>query len=477
MLLPRIEKLMLPLMITAGIAAFGYWLWYNPVQDFTMSVPGLDNRPEVDQAAMETIIIGELFTTNALPPSNNQLTGKWPRFRGADFDNINKEHIPLIDNWENNEPEILWEMSLGEGYAAPAIYNGRGYLLDYDEEKKADNLICFDLQSGRIFWERGYHVSVRRNHGMSRTVPAVNENYVVTIGPRGHVMCTHRLTGELLWGLDLVKEYNTEIPFWYTGQCPLIDGNTAILATGGNALLIGIDCQTGKVLWESPNPGKWQMSHSSIMPMHFAGKKMYVYAAVGGICGISAEGPDTGSILWSTTDFSPSVVAPSPVVFDDGRIYMTAGYGAGSATFQLHENNGIFTVETTGKYSPREALASEQQTPVVIDGRMYAILPKDAGSNRNQFVCCPSRDAASFIWTSGKTHRFGLGPYLYADGKFFILDDDGTLFITKPTESTLRILDQRRIIEGQDAWGPLALADGLLLLRDAKKLVCINIRK
>jgi outer membrane protein assembly factor BamB len=333
------------------------------------------------------------------------------------------------------------------------------------------------VQSGEIFWERGYNVNVRRNHGMSRTVPAVNENYVVTIGPRGQVMCVNRLTGELMWGLDMVREYNTEIPFWYTGQCPLIDDNMVILATGGNALLIGIDCQSGEVMWESANPEKWQMSHSSVMPMWFAGKKMYVYDAVGGICGISAEGPDTGRILWSTTDFSPSVVAPSPVVLEDGRIYMTAGYGAGSATFQLFENEGLFTVETTGKYRPRDAMASEQQTPVVVDGRMYGVLPKDAGGNRNQFVCCPADEVTSFIWTSGKKQRFGLGPYLFADGKFFILDDDGTLFITKPTENSLQVLDKRRIIEGQDAWGPLALADGLLLMRDAKKLVCINMRK
>ena len=62
-------------------------------------------------------------------------------------------------------------------------------------------------------------------------------------------------------------------------------------------------------------------------------------------------------------------------------------------------------------------------------------------------------------------------------GKIFILDDDGTLFIAKASVSGFTLLDKARIIEGQDAWGPLALADGFLIMRDSKTLVCIDIRK
>jgi outer membrane protein assembly factor BamB len=69
-----------------------------------------------------------------------------------------------------------------------------------------------------------------------------------------------------------------------------------------------------------------------------------------------------------------------------------------------------------------------------------------------------------------------MGPYLIADGKIFILDDDGTLSIAKASVSGFTLLDKVRIIEGQDAWGPLALADGFLIMRDSKTLVCIDIR-
>ena len=64
------------------------------------------------------------------------------------------------------------------------------YASDYLEEDKADALRCFSLISGEELWQRKYSVHVKRNHGMSRTVPAINDKYVVTMGPKGHVMCS-----------------------------------------------------------------------------------------------------------------------------------------------------------------------------------------------------------------------------------------------------------------------------------------------
>ena len=58
--------------------------------------------------------------------------------------------------------------------------------------------------------------------------------------------------------------------------------------------MIGVDCATGKVLWKTPNPDSLRMSHTSVIPMTIHGKKMYVYAALGGVCGVSAEGDDIG---------------------------------------------------------------------------------------------------------------------------------------------------------------------------------------
>lgn len=470
---PLIRHITFAAAVALLASSFIWWLAHDPVDDFRKSLPGSDNRPPRADSLTELVHIGEYF--NASGGTLTEGTDSWPRFRGADFDNISKSSSKLIDGFGGKVPPILWSVNLGEGHAGAAIYKGAVYVLDYDELKRSDILRCINLADGREVWQRGYRVTIKRNHGMSRTVPAVTEKYVVTIGPRAHVMCLDRLTGNVKWGLDVEKEYKTEIPFWYTGQCPLIENDVAVIATGGKALMIAVDCETGKKVWEVPNPKNWKMSHSSIMPMKFGGRRMFVYSAVGGICGVAADGPDAGTILWSSTAWNKAVVAPSPVCMPNGKIFLTAGYGAGSMVLQLGQSGGIFTATMIDQYLPSEGMASEQQTPLYFEGHLIGIQPKDAAALRNQMICVDPANCRVPVWTSGPEIRFGLGPYLIADNKMFILNDDGVLTIAKPDIKKYIQIDQVRLFDGQDAWAPIAVADGYMVLRDSKRMIAIKI--
>lgn len=456
-----------------GLVCLSWWLLHNPVRDFTESIPGLDDRPAELLSRSEAVEIGALFASFEGIPS--EIQGSWPRFRGADFDNINKENTRLIDSWDDSGPDILWSIDLGEGHAAPVVANGRVYLLDYDEEERADVLRCFSFDDGTEIWRRGYGLDVKRNHGMSRTVPAVTDEYVVTIGPECHVMCVDAVSGDFKWGIDLEREYEAEVPLWYTGQCPLIDDSLAVIAVGGTSLIIAVDCETGEVVWETPNPNNWKMSHSSIMPYSILGKEMYVYCSIGGIVGVSAEGENTGQILFESTLWNNNVIAPSPVYLGDGRLFLTAGYGAGSLMLRIEEEEGAYSIEGLQRLKPDEGLASEQQTPIFYQGYLFSVLPKDAGSRRNQFVCYHPDDISQVIWSSGTT-RFGLGPYLLADDKFYILSDDGVLTVAEVSTEEYIQLGQAKILDGVDAWGPFALVNGRLLARDSRQLACIDLR-
>ncbi len=463
-------------LIVIGIIGFVFLFWWlkaDPTKEFTVNLEGADNRG-AGSAFVQDVTIGEHF--ELFSSEYKVLNETWTRFRGQDFDNISKSPVKLIEKFPETGPKILWSLELGEGHSGAAIYKGLAYIIDYNEEERADKLRCFSLVDGVEQWSRGYDVAVKRNHGMSRTIPAVTDDFIITIGPKCHVMCVDRETGDYRWGLDIVKEYQNEIPFWYTGQCPLVDNNAAILATGGSALLIGVDLETGEKLWESPNPKGWGMSHSSIIPFTFGGREMYVYSAIGGLVGIAADGDNVGDILWETSDWNHSVVAPAPVCMPDGKIFVTAGYGAGSMMLQLSENNGIFSIETLDEYKPKDGLACEQQTPVYWNGHLFGIMPKDGGTIRTQMVCVDPADTKQVVWSSGKEARFGLGPYFIADNKFFILNDDGTLTIARPSTEKYIQLEQIKIFEnGHDAWAPFAIADGYLLLRDSKTMVCIDL--
>ena len=469
----RIINISIILISLIGFSFVFWWMNSDPTNEFQISLEGADNRGE-GNAFIQDVNIGEHF--QEFSSDYKTLNETWTRFRGADFDNISKSPVKLIEKFGSDGPKILWSLELGEGHSGAAIYKGLAYILDYNEEERADKLRCFSLVDGKEQWSRGYDVAIKRNHGMSRTIPAITDSYIVTIGPKCHVMCLDRETGNFRWGLDVIKEYQNEIPFWYTGQCPLVDNDVAIIATGGKALMIAMDCESGEKLWETPNPKGWKMSHSSIMPFTFGGQKMYVYSAIGGLVGVAAEGNNAGEILWETSEWNHSVVAPSPVCMPDGKIFLTAGYGAGSMMLQLSENGGNFSIEVLDEYKPKAGLACEQQTAIYWNGHLFGILPKDGGTLRNQFVCVNPSDTKKIVWSSGKEARFGLGPYFIADNKFFILNDDGTLTIARPSTEKYIQLEQIKIFEhGHDAWAPFAIADGYMLLRDSKTMVCIDL--
>ncbi|MCF6174334.1 MAG: PQQ-binding-like beta-propeller repeat protein [Victivallaceae bacterium] len=467
----------LTLLITL-ICAIGALIWWlgRPPSAVIASMPGMDNVPPGARNRIEKIAIGEFFKRfdNEYDKS---LTGEWPRFRGKDFSNISRDGIKLLDRWPKKGPQVIWRKKLGEGHAAPVIYQGKVYVLDYLEDEQADALRCFSLRDGHELWRRWYKIKVKRNHGRSRTIPAVTADYVVTMGPKCQVMCVRTDSGELLWGKDLVREYGTEVPQWYTGQCPLIDGSTVVLAPGGkDALLIGVNAVDGKVLWQTPNPDGWNMSHASIMPMTLNGRRMYVYSSLGGVVGVSAELADRGKVLWKMSKWAPSVIAPSPVIMDNGLIFLTAGYGAGSMTIRVSYQNGKYKVEELNRYRPRQGLALEQQSAIWSAGILWGIMPKDAGARRMLFVGCDPNNVAEFKITGPRELRFGLGPFIKADGKFYILDDRGTLTMIKISGDKCNILGRSRVLNGHDAWGPIALADGYMLVRDSTSMACLNLR-
>jgi len=130
---------------------------------------------------------GEFVQLDGVPAD---LPGAWPRFRGANLDAISSDvNVTLARAWPASGPKVLWSIDVGEGYAGAAVLAGRVYVLDYDREKQADVIRCLSLADGKEIWRYSYLVKVKRNHGMSRTVPAVTDKYIVTMGPKCHVTC------------------------------------------------------------------------------------------------------------------------------------------------------------------------------------------------------------------------------------------------------------------------------------------------
>jgi outer membrane protein assembly factor BamB len=467
--------------VTVFMSLIVWWLLKDQPLNLSERIPGMDNRPKQEPRS-DSVIIGENF--DSLGTFDELIPGDWPRFRGADFDNISKDTTPLREKWDTSGPVIVWRTTLGEGYAGPVVHAGRVYLLDYNERKKADVLRCFSLATGKELWRRWYYVEMKRNHGYSRTIPAVTDKYLISLGPRSHVMCLDPLTGNLLWTIDLEREYGipgTEkgriTPDFYSGQCPLIDNGVAVIAPGGKALMIGVSCATGKVLWKTPNADSLRMSHGSIMPMVLHGKRMYVYNAVGGVCGISAEGDDTGKLMWLTTEWSPATTAASPLFLGNNEIAVFGSYGAGGARIKINYDGSSYSAVLTEQHKATNGIASDQQTPILTGDYIWCVMPENAGPLKKQLVCFNKSDLLTPVWSSGKENRFGrgLGPYIVSGDKMYLLDDDAGLYLFRIQDRNITMLESHKIISGVEAWGPMAIAGHYLIMRDARNLLCLDI--
>ncbi len=458
----------------AAVAVLAFWYWHAPNVPLELRRPGTDQPPGEAGARPNPVLAGKLTRADSAPhPSDHPsggsptavLPGAWPQFRGVDRDGLGRESLPLLRTWPASGPRELWAIDLGDGYAGAAVLNGRVYIMDYDLQHKQDVLRCLSLADGTEIWRYAYSVSVKRNHGMSRTVPAADDQIVVGMGPKCHVVCLDCASGELRWGLDLVRQYGTTVPPWYACQCPLIESGAVILAPGGRgALLLALDGKTGQVRWQTPNPHGWKMTHSSVMPIEFGGERMYVYCANNGVVGVSAK---TGSILWETTDWKISLATvPSPLVLEGGRIFLSGGYNAGSLMLQLKKEGDQFSAQTAFKLQP-EVFGATQHTPICYEDHIYGVRPD------GRFVCLTLEGKTA--WASDSGQQFGLGSFLIADGLIFAMNDSGLLRLIEAAPGKYNLLGQAQVLKGRESWGPLALAGGRLLARDLTRMACLEV--
>ncbi len=396
----------------------------------------------------------------------------WPQFRGVNRDNISTE-TGLYRSWPAGGPKVLWKTTVAEGYAGAAIKAGILYLNDYDEKKKEHLVRAISLADGKDVWRWSYPVEIRPSHGITRTVPAVGARLVFSLDPKCRFHALDAKTGKLVWQKNLVQEYKATIPGWYAGQNPLLDGDRVVIATGGDALVVAFDQATGKEIWRSANPDKDVMSHVSLMPTTIGGVKQYLYMTMNKVVGVAAA---DGAILWRIPFAVKMAACPSPLAIGDGRIFITSGYEAGSMMIQVQKGPSGFTVKKLFDLTAMQ-FNSEVHTPVLFQDHLFAVSSK----TRGRFTCLGLD--GKIVWQSpvesgnpGASRTFDLGGFLFADGMFFILDGkSGMLRLVEANTKQYKELASAQILSGEDVWGPMALSNGKLIIRDMSQMVCLQV--
>jgi outer membrane protein assembly factor BamB len=207
------------------------------------------------------------------------------------------------------------------------------------------------------------------------------------------------------------------------------------------------------------------MTHSSITPMDYSGGRQYLYCTTRGVVGVRAE---DGRLSWTEPDWKIALATvPSPVVVGEDRIFLSGGYDSGCMMLRLTGEGDAITPEVLWKLGPR-TFGAEQQTPILYENHIYGVIPS------GELACLDLE--GNRLWTSGKAHRFELGPFLLADGLLLVLHgQEGDLHMVRAQPGGYEPLESTHVIDGHDIWGPMALVQDRLLLRDVDTLKCVRL--
>ena len=84
--------------------------------------------------------------------------GDWPMYRGSSHSGISEE-VGWISEWGEEDPIMLWQVSVGYGSSSVVIADGRAYTMGnhgQEEDQQQDTVYCFDAANGKTLWEHTY---------------------------------------------------------------------------------------------------------------------------------------------------------------------------------------------------------------------------------------------------------------------------------------------------------------------------------
>ncbi|MDF7799982.1 PQQ-binding-like beta-propeller repeat protein [Pontiellaceae bacterium B1224] len=418
----------------------------------------------------------------------------WPQYAGRNRDNISKE-IGLADSWPTSGPKVLWETAVHDGYSGPSIVDGKAYL--QDRENDTSLLRCLDMKSGKDLWTVRVEDpgKMSRKYDGTRGTPTIADDAAYFVTGYGTFVCVDLKSQKVKWQHSLLADYNNELHTFGIAQSPFLYGNMVLVAP--NTPVVGVaayDAKSGERIWTSKGLGFH--AYASPRVEKVCGEDMVI--ALGScekpprsrrrrnedeeaapkkelepshVAGLS---PLDGSILWDYTGWSCEGAIPHPVALSDNRFFITGGYDAGSAMIQIMKTADGFEVKELYK---TDEVGSQLHQPIAVGDHLFI------GSNSNS-----RKDGLASFSMDGKlvwrtkdiddAPNFERGSFILADGKLIYLDGKtGKLHLLKADPMKYTELASADMVEPNDmAWAPLALSEGLLLVRDWNTMKCVELK-
>lgn len=418
----------------------------------------------------------------------------WPQYLGP-FRNSVSPETGILRSWPAEGPKVLWTISVGRGFGGPAIKNGKVYLLDRNDPE-SDILRCLDLATGKELWRFSYEAPGSLPFPGSRSVPAVDDQFVFSCGQNGDFYCVDAASGKPLWHKNIWRDFGGgRLPMWGITQCPLLYGELVIVASQApEAGVVAFEKATGNIRWKTPSLGPAGYVSPTIVKIDGADHVVMITASGGGFMrrpgGQAASGkvvgidPRDGQVLWEYTNWRCQIPIPTAVDARENRILVAGGYELGAVLFQVQKRRDgtyateeIFTTTEFGEHT---------KPPIFHNGYFFG---QYTTNTRRDGLVCMSLDG-QIMWRSGRSPVFNKGSMILVDGLILATDGMRRLYLIEPDPRELKILSSAELL-GQDGpategmarlggpvqnWAPIALSDGKLLIRDQTQMKCVLVR-
>jgi len=427
----------------------------------------------------------------------------WPQFLGPDRTGVSVEK-GLLRAWPAGGPKEQWSVEVGAGFGGAAVRDGEVYVLDRVGERQ-DVLRCLDLKTGKALWTCAYDAPGKLPYDGSRSVPTVDERFVFTVGPFGHLQCIDRQSHRIVWSKHMVNDFKdaeidrdekprtraeklarAQVPEWGVTQSVVLYKDLVIVAPQTEKVgLAGYEKGTGKLRWASGYVGRNWYSHVSPWLMRLGGADQVVMLAQPSDpekspasappAVITSIDPDTGGILWKAQTPRPyKIPIPQPLRIGEDRVFITGGYGLGCMVLKVAKEGGQWKAEVVFR---KNTVASHIHSPVLYDGRIYVTSFREHGAANTGLVCVDEN--GELVWQTGPKLQFDFGGFIVADGLIFIMNGKtGELHLLEITSGGYKLLAKAKVLagEGGTTWAPLALSEGRLIVRDQEQMKCLDVR-
>ena len=391
-------------------------------------------------------------------------TYQWPQWQGPQRNCLTDE-TGFLKSWPEGGPKQLWLYeNAGVGYAGPAIVDGRFYTMGGRDGTCM--LIALDANTGEELWATPMGPVIENDWGDGpRSTPTVDGPFVYAMSGRGALVCVQASDGKEVWRTTM-EDLGGEIPNWGYAESVLIDGNRLLCTPGGpQGTIAALDKTNGQVLWQSSELDDLAQ-YSSIIRAEFNGQPQYVQLLEARVVGLA---PEDGRLLWESPWPGRVATIPTPIA-RDGYVYITSGYGAGCKLLKIGPGNEPEIVY-------EDKLMKNHHGGVILLGDFLYGYSDGVG------WLCMGWLSGEQAWRDKEVLSKGAIAYA-DERFYCLGEDDGTVVLIDASPEgwkergrfTLQPQTQIRKDRGR-IWTHPVIVDGKLYLRDQDLIYCFDVKE